>query len=105
MYTLDQQIKDVDKAIEILERYEENNWGIFLCSISKSISINFYRFVVRAFKRMDKISPKAYTTTVTNPLNFYIDKYGGSAPLWWSEDYQSRKQFLEDLKEDIIENG
>lgn len=105
MYTLDQQIKDVDKALEKLERYEKYHWDIFLCHIFKKISMDFYSFVIRAFLRMDKISPKAYETTEFDPLKFEVYLDGSSLPLWESTDYQSRKQFLQDLKEDIIENG
>lgn len=102
MYTLDQQIKDVDKALEVAKEYKKNYRDIYLCNVSQNISSDFYYFLIRAFKRMDKISPKAYKLTIFNPLNFSIKS---NLPLWDETDYESRLQFLNDLKEDIIENG
>jgi len=105
MYTLDQQLKDVEEAIKVLKIHEQRFFDAYLCHISLNISKDFYDFIVRAFKRMDKISPKAFHTTVRDPLSFTVSKLGLSPAIWDGEDFDSRFQFLTDLKEDIIENG
>lgn len=107
MYTLDQQLKDIDEAIEILKNKKQKETDpYYLCHIAESISENFYEFIKRAFKRIDKISPKSYRTSLVDVymIKKYIDSKT-SPSIWLGWEYESRLQFLNDLKEDIIENG
>lgn len=102
MYTLDQQIKDVDLALKELKNRQSKDYNLYLCNIAKSISTNFYEFIKRAFLRIEKISPKSYENSIVS-VSMY--KKNSGLPVWDESDYKSRKQFLQDLKEDIIENG
>lgn len=105
MYTLDQQLKDIDRALKEIKTCKKLNHTLYLCNISQSISTDFYGLIVRAFKRLIKISPKAYSTTISDPSTFRVGYKGSSPSLWYGTDYDSRKQFLQDLKEHIIKNG
>jgi hypothetical protein len=101
MYTLDQQIKDIETAENRLDELYDGRYTLYLCSTAKNINSDFYYFLQRNLKRLKKISPKSYETTITNVETTNTDL----KPVWSAYDYQSRKQFLHDLKEDVIENG
>lgn len=111
MYTLDQQLKDIDIALEDYTYQKLINGDPYLCHTALNISEDFYNLITRAFREMEKISPKAYIKTIINPryfVNYYsvnskVTNYG--IALWEFDDFESRLQFLNDLKEDIIENG
>ncbi len=102
MYTLDQQIKDVDKAIGILNNSKKGGYPLYLCIIANEISFDFYSFLRGSLLRIEKISPKSYSKAI---IEIYKIKIFSYYPVWSPFDYESRLQFLNDLKEYIIENG
>lgn len=104
MYTLDQQIKDLDEAIDMTNLKQLTGDNPYLCHTAKKISNEFYQFIIRSFLRMKIISPKSYNTSIFNPSDF-VEYQGVSPSIWGFSDFDSRLQFLHDLKEDIIENG
>lgn len=109
-YTLDQQLTDIETAINIAERSEKIGTWLFLCLTAKRISHDFEAFLKRRLVDMENVSPEMYKKSMQ-----YLDKEGGTKyidvalsdgePLWDREDYDSRKQFLNDLKNWLIENG
>lgn len=105
-YTLDQQLTDVEEAIKILNDRKSKGYSLYLCSIATRVSGDFLQFIKRAFKRIDKISPESYKNSLVDAesIRRRIEEPVSPA-IWISHNYESRLQFLNDLKEDIIENG
>lgn len=109
MYTLDQQLKDIDKAIEIVKYKRKKQKLPFICAISRDISKEFNEFMKRRLIDMKNISPTAYEECINNLTNRAggrtIEEALSDFALWHSRDYNSRLQFLNDLRNWFIDNG